>query len=360
MSADDHPMTATAVTWGGPGVGFRAEQLPLPDLAAGEALVEIELATICGSDLHTTAGDRPTPVPTVLGHEAVGRVIGTADDVTTVDGRPLAVGERVSWTIGTSCGRCRPCRRGLPEKCTTLRKYGHEQISPSWALNGDFATHCHLLPGTGIVTVPDSVPAALAAPANCATATVVAALRRAGLQPEDDITVLGCGMLGLTAIALARHHRARRVIACDVDPERRALAARFGADAVVEPDGLEAAVGERGTDVVLEVSGHHASVAAALETAAVGGTVALVGSVSPGPDVPLRPDRVVRRILTIVGSHNYAAADLAAAIDFLADSAAAAPLEELVSAPLPLSDLEAAFTDARRGRTPRVAVDPTR
>ena len=169
---------ATAAVWSGREFGI--ESLPLPDLAAGELLVEVELATICGSDLHTVSGRRSTPVPTVLGHEAVGRVVSAAA------GAPAGVGDRVVWTIGTACGRCRRCHRGLTQKCTQVRKYGHERIDDAWALSGSFASHVHLVAGTGVVVVPDDVPAALLAPAGCATATVTGATRRVGLGPRTS------------------------------------------------------------------------------------------------------------------------------------------------------------------------------
>ncbi|MGH3587901.1 MAG: alcohol dehydrogenase catalytic domain-containing protein, partial [Pseudonocardia sp.] len=72
---------ARAAIWWGVEKGFTVEPQPLPDLRPGEALVAVELATICGSDLHTIAGDRPTPLPTVLGHEAVGTVVATGGPV---------------------------------------------------------------------------------------------------------------------------------------------------------------------------------------------------------------------------------------------------------------------------------------
>ena len=70
---------AMAAVWAGPEAGFSVDPLPLPDLRPGELLVRTELATICGSDLHTINGDRPTPLPTVLGHEAIGHVVATRD-----------------------------------------------------------------------------------------------------------------------------------------------------------------------------------------------------------------------------------------------------------------------------------------
>ena len=79
-STDD----ATAAVWRGPGGGFAIERIPLPgSLADGEVLVRVRLATLCGSDLHTVAGERETPLPTVLGHEMVGDVLGTAGTVRT-------------------------------------------------------------------------------------------------------------------------------------------------------------------------------------------------------------------------------------------------------------------------------------
>lgn len=340
---------ATAAVWSGR--GFSVEQLPLPDLRAGELLVEIELATICGSDLHTVSGRRSTPVPTVLGHEAVGRVVAAAP------GAPARVGDRVVWTIGTACGDCRRCARGLSQKCVRVRKYGHERIDDAWALSGSFATHVHLVAGTGVVVVPDDLPAALLAPAGCATATVTGAARRVGLTAEDGIVVvLGCGMLGLTAVAYAAELGVGTVIACDVDPTRRELATRLGATRACHPDDLTSVVGVDGADVVLELSGHPDAVSAAVAVAGMGGRVALVGSVSPGPSVPIDPESVVRSLVTITGSHNYTEADLREAVDFLVRTSRRDLLASLVSAPWGLEEIEAAVSAARAGGTPRTSI----
>ena len=217
--------------------------------------MRVELATVCGSDLHTLAGDRPTPLPTVLGHEAVGVVEAAGAGACLADGAPLLPGQRVTWTIGTSCGTCRPCSRGTSQKCARVRKYGHEALARRWRLNGGFATHCHLVEGTGVVPVPEALPAEVAAPVNCATATVVCAARRAGLAAGDSVVVTGCGMLGLTAVAYARDRGARHIVACDVDPARREAAVRFGATTACAPGELAAAAGRFGADVVLELSG---------------------------------------------------------------------------------------------------------
>lgn len=286
------------------GSGFRLVREPLPALGPGEALVQVELATLCGSDLHTLAGHRSTPLRSVLGHEAVGRVVamdapsarpggpgagsGTAASGIGVPGTvsacapPIAVGDRVTWTVAASCGQCDRCRGGLEQKCRSLLKYGHEAVTERWRLNGGLGTHVHLLAGTTLVRVAEELPVELVAPANCATATVAGAARRAGLGPGDVVVVVGCGLLGLTAVAYARWLGAASVVAVDVDPARRASALEFGADRVCAPSELASAAAARGASVVLELSGHPSGVEQAVAVAEVGARVALIGSVSEG------------------------------------------------------------------------------
>src|SRR5690606_7982528 len=138
--------------------------------------------TLCGSDLHTLQGKRDVPVPTILGHEVVGRVAdwgGTAPPVDLV-GAPLGHGDRGTWAIAASCGVCFFCLRGIPQKCESLFKYGHEQLAERHLLSGGLATHCHLTKNSAVLQLPEELPDKVASPANCATATVAAALRVAG------------------------------------------------------------------------------------------------------------------------------------------------------------------------------------
>lgn len=347
---------ATAALWTGPESGFTVGPQPLPVPLPGEVLVRVELATICGSDLHTIAGDRPTPLPTVLGHEAVGVVEAVGGAPSLSDGTPLHPGERVTWSIGTSCGRCRPCSRGASQKCARVRKYGHEALADGWWLNGGLATHCHLIAGTGLVAVPESLPAAVAAPVNCATATVVCGARRTGLGAGDSVVVTGCGMLGLTAVAYARDRGAKHVVACDVDPARREAAVGFGATETCTPDQLPAAAARFGADVVLELSGSASAVQTALEIVGLDGRVALIGSVSPGPEVSFEPNTFVRNLSSVVGCHNYRVDDLAEAVAFVTRTPHQGALAELVSEPYALAEIDAAVAAARGGAWPRVAV----
>ncbi|MFI5909562.1 zinc-binding dehydrogenase [Dactylosporangium sp. NPDC051541] len=329
--------SARYARWDGVGRPFQFVETDRPDPVAGETLVEIDLATICGSDLHTVAGHRPGPAPSVLGHEQIGRTVA---------------GDRVVWSVVVSCFGCTRCARGLPQKCLNLRKFGHEPLTAGWTLSGGFATHALLPPGTTIVPVPDTLPDVVAAPAACATATVAAMLDAADPVNGRRVLVTGAGLLGVTAAAMCAAAGAE-VTVSDPDPARQALARRFGAEHVVGPDNRPRAV-----DVALELSGAPAAVAACLDALDVGGRAILAGSVSPAPPVPVDPEQIVRRLLTVHGVHNYRPEHLVQAVAFLAAHHERFPFAQLVGDTFALSQLDRAFEQA--GRTPRVAVDPRR
>jgi len=357
-----------ALVFRGEGLPFESVAVPEVDLAEGEALVSVELATICGSDLHSIHGHRRVETPLVLGHEQVGRVValGPGAPARTVDGAELVPGTRVVWGVAVDCGECRYCEAGLPQKCTALRKYGHERIMRGWELSGGFASHVHLLARTPIVAVDERIPDVVLAPASCATATVMAAIAAAEqVRPLAGavVAISGCGMLGLTAVAVGAS-RGATVIASDTDPQRRAAALKFGATAVA--DGTLAGLREtlsgfpaaaHGYGVALELSGAPDAVTALLATADIGAALVLVGSVFPSGTVALDPEQVVRRMLSIRGVHNYAPRHLVDAVQFLrtADHAAFA---SLVGAVYPLDELASALAEAPAARSVRTGLRP--
>ncbi|ACQ81429.1 phosphonate catabolism associated alcohol dehydrogenase [Beutenbergia cavernae DSM 12333] len=366
MSRTD--VDAVAMVWPGVGEPHEARPVSSVELAAADVLVRVELATVCGSDVHTALGHRSGPAPSVLGHEQVGRVVAAGPHARTADGAQVTPGTRVVWSVAASCGDCARCRRGIGQKCAHLRKYGHSAWSPDWELAGGFATHVHVLAGTALVVVPDDVPASVLAPASCATATVLAAVRAAErVQPlaGQVVHVTGAGMLGLTTAAAATD-RGAAVVVSDPDPRRREAARAFGAVATVDPavPGATAAAladADPGGDahtVAFEMSGAKAAVAAALEHLGVGGVAVLVGSVSPAGTVDLDPERVVRNLLTVRGVHNYAPEDLLAAVAFLERSWRRYPFEGLVGDVLPLRDVDAALDLAAGQGAARVGLAP--
>lgn len=342
---------ATAMVW--TGVGHPHETIAVPGVALADAdvLVAIEMSTICGSDVHTVQGRRPAPTPLVLGHESVGRVIALGDGgALAVDGAPLRVGDRVVWSVTVSCGACDRCRGGMPQKCRTLGKYGHDRIGMHGDLAGAFGSHMQLRAGTAIVRVPESLPASVLAPASCATATAWSAVARAARVRDLEgaaVRVHGAGLVGLSAAAIAAEHGAV-VEVLDPNADRRALAAHFGATSL-----------DREPDVVIEASGH--AVGAALDGVAIGGVVVLVGSVFPAEPVPLDAESIVRRLVTIAGVHNYTGAELADAVAFLAGRGRAYPFADAVGAVRALTDIDVALAEATQPGAPlRIGLVPGR
>ncbi|MCH8922233.1 MAG: zinc-binding dehydrogenase [Planctomycetes bacterium] len=368
FSSGDNAIAADslAAVFHAAGRPLELRRFALPELAAGELLVRVTCATLCGSDLHTYQGRRPAPTPTVLGHEIIGRIeaLGPGEPVCDDRNKVLQIGQRVTWSIAASCGRCFFCQRDLPQKCERLFKYGHEAINERHPLSGGLAEFCHLAPGTAIVSLPDQLPDLVACPANCATATVTAALRVGGGCRDQTVLVQGAGMLGLAACALAQGGGASRVIVCDVDENRLAPAKRFGAHRCVcvarNTEALGTTVKEitngRGVDLAIELSGSAGAIEAGLPLLRIGGRYVLVGAVFPGPPVSLSAEQIVRGCLSIHGVHNYAPQDLSRAVAFLAENHRRYPFDELVTETFPLAEAERAFQYAIETRPLRVAI----
>ncbi|MBT5535257.1 alcohol dehydrogenase catalytic domain-containing protein, partial [Candidatus Poribacteria bacterium] len=263
-----------------PGRPMELASVPVPTPEPDHALVRVTLATICGSDLHTVSGRRDAPAPCILGHEGVGRV-AEANGLSAADGRPLAAGDRVTWSLMSSCGECPYCtKRRLPQKCDHLGKYGHARYEDAHDLNGCFAEYILLRPGTRVHHVPDVVTDEEAVPLNCAGATIVGGLEAVGTREGESAVVLGSGMLGLYAAARLRTLGYETVAVVDRLEPRLRLAREFGATDTFQVGDMEdGAIGEaltdltqgRGPDLAIEASGAPAALASAVEWLGVGG-----------------------------------------------------------------------------------------
>lgn len=362
--------TSQAAIFHAPGSPLVTVALPLRLPRAGEVRVRITCCTICGSDVHTYRGHRSTPTPTVLGHEILGVIdaIGAGPITLDHEGNELNVGDRITWSIAANCGDCFYCNDALPQKCEHLFKYGHEKVSDDHPLSGGLAQHCLLAPGTAIVRVPDSISDLVACPANCATATVAAALRMGRVKAGQTVLIQGMGALGLTAAAMASSLGAKHVIGCDVVQDRLKLGKQFGVThAVFMGDGdggdelarlSKELTGGRGIDVAVELSGSRHAMQMALPLLRVGGRYALVGAVFPGDDIAINPEMVVRRMLTTFGLHNYTPDDLLTAVRFLAQHHQNYPFELMVQGCWPLREADAALKFAVAHHALRVAIIP--
>lgn len=335
----------------------RTVDLPLPSaLSAGEAVVRIELATICGSDLHILAGHREQKTPAILGHEAVGWVTESARD-------DIVPGDRVSWSIAASCGECAFCGHyDLPQKCGSLFKYGHSAMAGEPRdLSGCYATHIVFRRGTHVVKVPEEIPAQTAAPANCALATMVYAVSLLPAECET-VAVQGAGMLGIYGCALLTES-GRRAFCLDVDESRLAVAEKFGGIPLSANDaGSRDAIfaeAPNGVDACVETAGSMAAITEGVRLLRKGGAYLLIGALLRESALSmLTAEQVIRNCIILRGVHNYKPRHLDEAVDFLSRLNEKYPFADLVSPPFSLDDISSAVGSAFARRWHRVSVHP--
>ena len=342
---------------------------PLPEVGPGEVFVRVSCCTICGSDLLSWTGKRPAPVPLILGHEIVGTIVEMGQGLTH-DGkdRPLRVGDRLTWSMMNSCGRCEFCRdKGLPMKCRTLRKYGHDSCAAPPHFIGGLAEYCLLGAGTYLLSIPDSLTDEEACPANCALATVVAGWEAAALQPLERVLILGAGALGFYAAALASHAGCTQVIVTDVLSHRLEAIRAFGATDILDGAALTGAdlvaavrdlTGGHGVDAVMEVAGVPDLIPVGLKCLRIGGRLIAHGTTFPGATCTLDASELVFRWLSLRGVHNYDARHLRRGVDFLAQAKDRFPFARLVGERFSLDRVNEALALARGRQAIRVAVHP--
>lgn len=242
--------TLSKVQRGVGGLAVMQRDVRSPD--AGEMLVKVHAAGVCGTDLQVyhDVGSyaQRVKLPTVLGHEMCGTVVEVGPEV-----RHVKAGDLVSLESHIPCWTCRACRTGRAHVCTHTRYPGID-------IDGAFAEYI-TVPASIAWVNPAGTSAEMAALLEPLGIAVHATLEGSGVAGQV-VVVNGCGPIGLMNVAVARHFGAHRVIAVDPNPLRRATAERMGADVTVDPaaESPEAVVrgltrGD-GADVVFEYSGH--------------------------------------------------------------------------------------------------------
>ncbi len=350
----------------GVGIPFEFCEVPITD-TANTVLVEVLLATICGSDLHTVSGRRSAEVPCVLGHEAIGSV-ASHTDVCSTDGKPLRIGDRIVWSLTTSCGACYYCvDKSLPQKCKTMFKYGHAQGVGENVLSGGFATHINLRKGTAIYHIPDSINDAEAVPINCALSTVINGLHTVGTRSGETAVIHGAGMLGLYASCFLREEGYKVVAVVEKNESRLKVAKQFGATHTFNVDTvsteeiddiLKEVTHGHGIDLGVEVSGAPSALPNLFEWLTVGGRCVTLGYVYPLDSVPINLHQLVTKCISLKGVHNYHPDVLKSALRFIADNRTRYPFAELIGATYPLSKIDTLFEVAFRQDAIRVAIQP--
>jgi len=276
----------------------RLDVRDVPEPAVGErdVLVRVRACGICGSDVHGYDGSsgRRLP-PVVMGHEAAGVVERVGSSV----GR-FAPGARVTFDSTVSCGTCAYCREGRVNLCDRRTILGVS--CPEFRREGAYAEYISV-PEHIVYAVPEEVPfeqAALVEPLSVA----VHAVSRAPL-PARTAVVVGTGTIGLLVVQALRAAGTERVIAVDVEEDKLALARRLGAEIGLNPKAVDVAAEVRrltghGADVALECVGATEPIKTAVASVRKGGSVVLVGNISPAIQLPLQ--QVVTGELTLLGT----------------------------------------------------------
>lgn len=272
---------------------YRIAEVEAPLAAAGEALVRVAYAGICGSDMHIIHGDNAfVRFPRITGHEFAGVVEAVGEGVEAV-----AVGDRVCIDPVISCGDCYPCRIGRPNVCSALQVIGVHR-------DGGFEERV-AVPAANLHRLPDGLgldAAALVEPYTIAANV----LDRMQPHPGDRLLVFGAGVIGLTILQMARARGIEEVIVTDVIGERlevaRALGARHvinGRDQDVEAVVMELTGGE-GVPLIADAACVPALLPPMLRLASPAGRIGLLGF-TPTPS-DLAQLEVIKKELTLVGS----------------------------------------------------------
>jgi L-iditol 2-dehydrogenase len=327
--------------------------LPAPTPAPDELLVEVAACGICGSDVHGYDGSTGRRIPPiVMGHEAAGTVVSVGAEVTG-----FKPGDRITFDSTVFCGTCDFCRKGDINLCNHRQVLGVS--CAEFRRAGAFAEY---------LTVPARIafhlPANFTFPQAAMLEAVSVALHGVAvsqMKKGETVLVIGAGMIGLLLLQAARAAGASRILIADIDDTRLTLAASLGADQTLNASGkaltdqILSLTNGQGVDHVLEAVGRDETIAAAIDSVRKGGTVTLVGNISPNANLPLQ--KVVSRQIRLQGSC-ASAGEYPEAIRLIASGQI--DVNPLITAVAPLADGPSWFArlHAREPNLMKVVLDP--
>ncbi len=292
---------------------MRVVDRPTPKAGPGEAVVKIALCGICGTDLHIYF-EGMLPPPFVPGHENVGTIVELGEGV-----EGFAVGDRVVAGPPGSCGRCYFCLHGHPNLCVD----GFEQTN-GLRRDGGMAEYMLVKDARQMLyPIPDNVSFEDAVLTDT-IATALRGLTQSALRPGDNVLVSGAGPIGLSAVQLLKLFGARHVTVLEIVEHKRQLAARFGADLVIDPvaeaDGLRERIGGLygglGPDLAVECAGKAQSLGLCIDLVRTGGQVFNLGA--GGEPLQIVPAVLALREVDLRSSLAYGADEARLVLDYLA------------------------------------------
>jgi threonine 3-dehydrogenase len=274
--------------------GLWLDDVPVPTIGINDVLIRVLRTGICGTDLHIYNWDawarKTVPVPMVVGHEFVGRIVEAGGNV-----KDFHVGDIVSGEGHVVCGRCRNCLAGRRHLCKDTQGIGVNRP-------GAFAEYI-ALPMTNVWVHDPHIPRDVQSIFDPFGNAVHTALSFDVLG--EDVLITGAGPIGCMAAAVVRHAGARHVVVTDLNPYRLDLAKKLGATLAVDPrttplgDVQKQLAMKEGFDVGLEMSGNAAAFGDMLDNMAHGGKIAILGI--PEKEFAIDWHKVIFNMLTLKG-----------------------------------------------------------
>lgn len=349
------------------------EDLELEPPDAGEVLVKIVAAGLCHSDLSVINGDRPRPVPMLLGHEAAGIVETLGAGVTDLD-----KGDHVVMVFVPSCGHCLPCAEGRPALCepgaaanangTLLaggRRLQHKGKPVHHHLGCSAFAQYATVSRRSLVKIDPELPLEEAALFGCAVLTGVGAVvNTAKVAVGQTVAVIGLGGVGLAALLGAVAAGASRIVALDVAADKRDLAGALGATDVFNAAAADCAEQVRdatagGVDCALEFAGSVKAMELAYKITRRGGTTVTAGLPPPGHSLALPLVNLVAEERTVKGSYIGTCVPLRDLPRYIAlYRQGRLPVSRLLTGRLTLDEINLGFDRLREGRAIRQVVVP--
>jgi D-arabinose 1-dehydrogenase-like Zn-dependent alcohol dehydrogenase len=363
-------MSILAAVMPAPRAPIEIREFAEPALEPGSVLLRTLYSEVCGTDVHIWHGRLAgVPFPIIPGHVSVGVAEKVRGEVRTVDGAPVAEGDRLAFfDVHRTCGRCRACAvTRTPTRCEARRVYG---ITDSVAdgLFGGWAQAIYLEPGVAMAVLPPSVPAETYISGGCGLITAVHAVERASITLGDTVLVQGTGAVGLSVIALARLAGATRVIAFGAPADRLELASGMGADLTVDiqrtgPEQRAAIVRDvtsgLGVDIAIEAAGSALAFEEALSLIRDGGRYVVAGHYTDaGPSSVNVHQDINRKHLEIRGCWGSEVGHFVRALRVLDRHHASIPWRAIGAKTYALGELNQALADAEAMRLPKALVKP--
>ena len=320
------------------------EEVPVPDLAGDEVLVQVRVVGLCQSDIKKIRYPLYQP-PRIFGHETAGTIAKVGSEVTG-----WQVGQRVVVMHHIPCMHCDYCLNDNFSMCDVYKNITTTAgFTPSGGGFADFVkVPGHIVRNGGLIPIPDRVSfeqASFVEPTNCC----LKAVKKAAVAPGQTVLVTGAGPIGLMFIMLVKYFGAR-AIATDLLPSRIEKALSVGAEAAFDPrdpdfvSKIQALTGGLGVDTTLLAVPSDKAFFQALDCTRKGGKILFFAEFPDEVEIPINPNILYRREIDLMGSYSSSYRVQALAADIVFNGRI--DVDALISDRYPLEDLSAAVEQA--------------